>query len=158
MPSKAPPQGTQLNKALRQLGQQIRLRRKTLKVSAVVTSEAAGISRMTLNRIERGEASVTIGAYLNVISILGLKINLASANPDQRASKLKPPEEIRIADFPQLKRLAWQLKGSTKISAEEALDLYERNWRHLDQRKLNTRERELINALLVKFGRSNLLV
>jgi hypothetical protein len=47
---------------LRQLGQEIRERRKQLKLSAVATSEAAFISRMTLNRIEKGEPSVTLGA------------------------------------------------------------------------------------------------
>jgi transcriptional regulator with XRE-family HTH domain len=36
---------------------------KALKVSATTAAEAAGMSRMTLHRIERGEPSVTMGAY-----------------------------------------------------------------------------------------------
>lgn len=70
MPRPAPASGPKVKKLLCQLGLQIRSRRKNLKVSAVSTAEAAGISRMTLNRIERGEASVTIGAYLSVLSVL----------------------------------------------------------------------------------------
>ena len=43
-----------LKELLGRLGQRIRTRRKLLKISAVAASEAAGISRMTLNRIESG--------------------------------------------------------------------------------------------------------
>lgn len=158
MPSPAPPRGLQLKKILRQLGEQIRSRRKLLKISAIATSEAAGISRMTLNRIERGEASVTLGAYLNVISTLGLKLHLEDPKVRAHVSRPKLPEKIRLADYPQLKRLAWQLKGTTEVTAEEALDLYERNWRHLDQKKLSANERQLIERLLARLGRSRLLV
>ena len=158
MPSTAPPRGTQQKKILRQLGQQIRLRRKLLKVSAVATSEAAGVSRMTLSRIENGEASVTIGAYFNVISVLGLEFDLREPSVRQKGSRFQLPEKIRIADYPQLKLLAWQLKGTTEITGEEALDLYERNWRHLERDKLSAQEQQLIEGLLAKLGRSGLLV
>ena len=70
MPSPAPLSGPQIKKLLCQLGFQIRSRRKNLKISAVSTAEAARITRMTLNHLERGEASVTIGAYLSVLSVL----------------------------------------------------------------------------------------
>jgi transcriptional regulator with XRE-family HTH domain len=158
MPAAAPPQGAQLKKILRHLGLQIRQRRKLLKISGVVTAEAAGISRMTLNRIERGEASVTIGAYINVISVLGLALDLRTPKARRKDSPFELPGRIRLADYPQLKKLAWQLKGTTQVTAEEALDLYERNWRHVDREKLSEQERLLIEALLAKLGRSKLLV
>jgi transcriptional regulator with XRE-family HTH domain len=158
MPATAPPRGTQLKKILRQLGQQLRVRRKLLKVSAVATSEAAGISRMTLNRIESGEPSVTLGAYLNVISVLGLELELCDRRTRQKNSRFELPEKIRLSDYPQLKKLAWQLKHTTEVTAEEALDLYERNWRHVERDKLSAQERQLIEGLLAKLGRSDLLV
>jgi len=156
MPSPAPPRGPQLKKLLLQLGQRIRTRRKLLRISAVATAEAAGVSRMTLNRIESGSASVTMGAYLNVISVLGLELDLR--DPRLKLKVFNVPEKIRLADYPQLKKLAWQLKDSTKVTAEEALDLYERNWRHVDPDKLSERERRLIEGLLEKLGRRGLLV
>jgi transcriptional regulator with XRE-family HTH domain len=58
---------------LKVLGEQIRVRRKALGVSATVAAEAAGMSRVTLHRIEKGEPAVTIGAYLNAIVALGLE-------------------------------------------------------------------------------------
>lgn len=157
MPAAAPPRGSQLKKALRQLGQQLRLRRKLLKLSAVATAEAAGISRMTLSRIEGGEASVTLGAYLNVISVLGLEIGLRDPKVAAPMTDIVP-KKIRLADYPQLKKLAWQLGDTVEVSAEEALDLYERNWRHVEEKKLSSEERLFIKSLLAKLGRSGLLV
>lgn len=158
MPAKAPPRGTQLKKVLRQLGQEIRDRRKQLELSAVATSEAAFISRMTLNRIEKGEPSVTLGAYINVLSALGLELDLRDKNRIRDESLGELPKRIRVADYPQLKRLAWQLKDSTELSPEEALELYERNWRHVENDNLQKKERQLIDRLLAKLGRSKLLV
>jgi len=157
MPAAAPPRGTQLKKILRQLGEQIRMRRKLLKISAVATAEASGISRMTLNRIEAGEASVTLGAYLNVISALGLEVELIDPKAATKTTD-EVPDKIRIADYPQLKKLAWQLKDTTELTANEALDLYERNWRHVESAKLSAKERHFIRSLLVKLGRSGLIV
>jgi transcriptional regulator with XRE-family HTH domain len=158
MPAPAPPGSRHVMKVLRRLGQRIHMRRKFLKLSAVATSEAAGISRMTLNRIENGEASVTMGSYLNVISVLGLDMDLHVPEAHRKTSRFESTEKIRLADYPQLKRLAWQLKDTTEVTAEEALDLYERNWRHLEHDKLSARERQLIEELLARLGRSDLLV
>lgn len=158
MSASTPPLGTLLKKTLHQLGLQILVRRKLLKVSAVATAEAAGISRMTLNRIERGEASVTMGAYLSVISVLGLDLELRDPKICQNSSSFELPEKIRLIDFPQLRKLAWQLDATTEVTAEEALNIYERNWRHLDRDKLNAQERHLIERLLTRLGRRDILV
>lgn len=160
MPAPAPRSSPKLKKILRHLGGQIRARRKNLKVSAVATAEAAGISRVTLNRIERGEASVTLGAYLNVVSVLGLTLELSDANLSRasRQSAFELPEKIRLSDYPQLKRLAWQLKGATEISPQEALNLYERNWRHVNLNEMNVKERSLIQGLIAVLGKGRILV
>lgn len=158
MPSKSPPNSANLKKTLGRLGQQIRMRRRALKVSAIAASEAAGISRMTLNRIEGGEASVTLGAYLNVISALGLAFELNDPKLRSKVANIKVPKKVRLDEYPGLRRLAWQLKDKTEVTPEEALDLYERNWRHIEHDKMNSKEQGLINALLAKFGRKGLLV
>lgn len=48
---------------LREIGRHIRAHRRALRISAIATAEAAGISRVTLHRIEKGEPSVNAGAY-----------------------------------------------------------------------------------------------
>jgi transcriptional regulator with XRE-family HTH domain len=147
------------DKKLSFIGEQLRARRKRLKISTVVTAEAASISRMTLHRIERGDVSVAIGAYLSVISSLGFELVLSDPRQEQKKkSHVKLPTKIRIADYPQLKRLAWQLKRSAELSPQEVLSIYERNWRHIDLRSLDSEEQELIEKLLVAFGKERLFV
>ncbi len=55
-------------------------------------------------------------------------------------------------------RLAWQMKSTAELTPEEALDLYERNWRHVDIKNMSEKEKELITTLLNAFGREKLLV
>ena len=160
MPARTPPVADAAANRLAALGQRIRDQRKTLKVSAVDAAEAAGMSRVTLQRIERGEPSVTMGAYIGAAAAVGLELELVdprAATLDKRG-KRPYPARIRLADYPQLKRLAWQLHGVTTLRPEEALALYERNWRHVDLTALAPAERTLVNALVQHLGGGRLLV
>jgi transcriptional regulator with XRE-family HTH domain len=143
-------------KRLALLGERIRTARKRQRVSAVAAAEAAGISRVTLHRIERGEPTVAVGAWVAVASALGLSFDLLDAKAAAGTTKL--PKKIRLRDFPQLKKLAWQLQGVDAVSPQDALDLYERNWRHLDRTALSENEAALIDALVREIGGGRLLV
>ena len=55
---------------LAKIGQLIRQHRKSFKITANAAAQTAGISRVTLHRIEKGEPTVSMGAYLNVVSAL----------------------------------------------------------------------------------------
>lgn len=140
---------------LARLGERVRAARKRQGVSAVACAEAAGISRVTLHRIERGEPSVAIGAWLAAASALGLDLQVA--DPAQR-KPAKLPGRVRLADYPQLKSLAWQLHGVDAVTAQEALNLYERNWRHVDTAQLSDKEAALIQLLSQELGGGRLLV
>jgi len=72
MPARAPLLADATVTKLVAIGQRIRDQRKALKVSAVDAAESAGMSRVTLQRIERGEPSVTIGAYIGAATAVGL--------------------------------------------------------------------------------------
>ena len=136
---------------LHRLGGEIRARRKALGVNATSTAESAGISRVTLHRIEKGEPSVAMGAYLNVMAALGL--NLPEANPPASTNAQESiPTKIKLDEFPQLRQLAWQIHGTETLTPLEARDIYESNWRHLDKNKLEDRERQLIHALREGLG------
>jgi transcriptional regulator with XRE-family HTH domain len=158
MPAAAPPVGPATRRKLRELGQQLRDARKRLKLSATTTAEAAGMSRVTLYRLEKGEPSVTIGAWLSALDAVGLTVDVGSPQHRTASTSARLPSVIRVADWPQLQRLAWQLRSDSEVTPREALDLYERNWRHVDQRALSARERAFLEALLAKFGRERLLV
>lgn len=160
MPAQAPALHPTASGVLVTLGARIRERRKALRVSAITAAEAAGMSRVTLHRIERGEASVTMGAYANAMAALGVQIRIAEASePANLASPVAAaPQRIRLADYPQLKQLAWHAPGVDEVTPEEALALYERNWRHIDQGRIDARERALIDTLVAVQGKGHLLV
>jgi len=60
-------------KVLEQLGENIRLARKRRGFTTIQVSERAGLDRKTLYWIEKGDPGVTIGAYFNVLRVLGLQ-------------------------------------------------------------------------------------
>jgi len=163
MPARAPLAPANVAAKLTALGERIREQRKALKVSAVDAAEAAGMSRVTLHRIERGEPSVTMGAYIGAATAVGLELELVEARERRRGAGAKRgkapfPARIRLADYPQLKKLAWQLHGVSTVTPEDALGLYERNWRHVDTAALDPAERALVNALAQHLGGGRLLV
>ncbi len=58
---------------LAQMGEQIKLARKRRKLTAVQVAERADIARSTLSLIEKGDPRVAMGAYFNVLRVLGLQ-------------------------------------------------------------------------------------
>ncbi len=66
------------------LGAGIRARRKQLRVSATAAAEAAGLSRVTLHRIECGEPTVALGLVQRAAAALGLQLQLADTGPRRR--------------------------------------------------------------------------
>ena len=63
-------------KALKKLGADITVARKKRRISTVSMAERAFLSRGTLARIEKGDPTVSMGAYLSVLAILGLASKL----------------------------------------------------------------------------------
>ena len=156
MPARTPVIATVAANKLIALGKQIRAHRKALRINATTAAEAAGMSRVTLHRIENGEPSVTIGAYLNAMEALNMDFGIkptGSADPAPNADREGwIPARIHLADYPQLKQLAWQVHGTDELTPVEALSIYERNWRHVDVQALEPKERQLIDALRIGLG------
>ena len=151
MPSKSPTNPEQCTAQLQALGEQIRARRKALRLSATVTAEAAGLSRVTLHRIEKGEPSVTMGAWCNAMTALGMELQAHTGTQGPPATAPERtgwiPARVALADYPQLRALAWQVHGTDTLTPAEALDIYERNARHLDMKAMPTHEKALLDAL-----------
>jgi hypothetical protein len=61
-------------------------------------------------------------------------------------------ELIELADFPQLKQLCWNLKIEF-LTRADALAIYERNWRLIDQANLVPTELKLIQELVQELGK-----
>jgi transcriptional regulator with XRE-family HTH domain len=88
------------------VGENLRLARLRRRLSAAMVAERAGISRSTLRALESGSTGCSLGAFLQVLVVLGLDEDLAAVARDdefgrrlqdagltesrQRAPKLPP--------------------------------------------------------------------
>lgn len=63
-----------------------------------------------------------------------------------------------IGDFPQLRLIAWNRNPDDVITGEEAFDLYERNWRFVDESAMPPHERAVVDRLTREYGRGILHV
>lgn len=99
MKVKPPPLFPTLNRRLSALGQRLRLARMRRKFSAETVSRRAGVSRMTLYRIESGDQAVALGSYARVLAVLQLDPDLEKLALDdalgRRLQDLGIPERRR---------------------------------------------------------------
>jgi transcriptional regulator with XRE-family HTH domain len=112
----------------------------------VEVAKASGISRVTLQTVEKGKASVSAGALASVSQAVGLPLGLGQQHLEQL------PNKIRVGDFPGLVSLGWQIAPSTVLAPYEAWSVYARNWRHLDRATLSDDETQLLRLLARQFG------
>lgn len=66
-------------------------------------------------------------------------------------------ETVIPAHYPQLARLAWNRDPLRPIGGDEALALYEANWRHVNVDALTPPERALIDTLTRRHGAGHFL-
>jgi len=83
-------------KVLEQLGEHIKLARLRRKLSAERVAERAGINRTTLWNIEKGMPTVNIGAYCQVLLILGLLEDLLKVAADDELGRRLQDADIIV--------------------------------------------------------------
>lgn len=59
---------------------------------------------------------------------------------------------VRVADYPMLRDLLWKGRRREFLPAQEAFDIYERNWRFVNPAELVDAEKALIERLRRRFG------
>ena len=91
-----------VRRALRKVGTDIRDARRRRRIPTAVMAERALISRMTLNKVEKGDPGVSLGIYATVLFVLGMTdrlAELADARHDAVGLSLEEerlPQRIRI--------------------------------------------------------------
>ncbi len=84
---------------LRALGENLRLARLRRDLSSEMVAERAGISRATLSAIEGGSGSVSMGAWVQVLFVLGLENDLSVVARDDALGRVlqdaKLPSRMR---------------------------------------------------------------
>ena len=64
-------------KALKTMGENLRLARRRRKITSKMMAERANMSLMTLRSLERGEAQVSMANYMAVVACLGFQDDIA---------------------------------------------------------------------------------
>lgn len=142
------------NPELIKLGVDLRVQRKRLGVTAEIAAKAAGISRVTLHRIENGSPGASIGAVYQVASALGLELRLCDRSV-QPANNLETEEVVPLTIVidrnPFLKSLCWHIPNQKVLSAREAHDIYEKGSKFLQDTEVTDEELRLITNLKQMF-------
>src|ERR1700681_1009557 len=92
-----------VTRALRKLGHDIRDARRRRRIPVAILAERVSVSRMTLNKVEKGDPGVSLGTYATVLFALGMADRLADvAGPrhDAVGRELEEehlPERIRLS-------------------------------------------------------------
>jgi transcriptional regulator with XRE-family HTH domain len=87
MPSKAPTIFPQEQALLTAMGERIRLARLRRKLTATAVAQRAGISRTSLQKVEAGDGTPTMGTYLRVLAALGLAQDLQALAADDKVGR-----------------------------------------------------------------------
>ena len=83
-----------VTRALHKLGHDIRDARRRRRIPVAIMAERASISRMTLNKVEKGLPGVAMGVYATVLFVLGLADRIgALADPRTDSVGLQLEEE-----------------------------------------------------------------
>lgn len=83
-------------KLFEKIGENIKLARKRRKFTTMQVAERAAISRQTLYLIEKGNPRVSIGAYFNVLKVLGLQNDILTiASEDKFGRNLQDLELLK---------------------------------------------------------------
>lgn len=72
MPRTTPPMPSPVRRALRKLGAGIRDARRRRRIQTAVMADRLQVSRPTLQKLEAGDPSVSMGAYATALYVLGL--------------------------------------------------------------------------------------
>ena len=91
-----------VSKALRKLGKDIELARRRRRIPVTLMAQRADVSEGTINRIEKGTSSTSIGAYISILFVLGMLervYDLVDSSKDTLGISLESenlPKRIRI--------------------------------------------------------------
>ena len=116
-----------------------------------VRAEQLRIAKRAQRARER-EAGLTV-ARLRLPVALAKRLEFAARQNDfeGQLSAFLESQTVEIAKYAQLRFLCWNRRAEC-VTAREAWELYERNWRFVDRGRLEPAELELIRSLAARFG------
>lgn len=85
-------------------------------------------------------------AGLKLLLELGKNWKLTAA-PDKGLTM-----QINVNAYPQLRTLCWNRPDNAVVDGQEALGLYENNWRLVEAERFAVEEQKLLDTLVARFG------
>jgi hypothetical protein len=85
-----------ISRALRKLGRDIRDARRRRRIPSAILAERTSVSRMTLFKVEKGDAGVAFGTYATVLFVLGMLDRLADVADPRYDTLGRELEEERL--------------------------------------------------------------
>ena len=85
-----------VEKQTRAFGARLKAARLRRRISTVLFAERMGVSRDTLNRLEKGDGTIALGTYMRALRVLGLDKDLdLIAHDDELGRKLQDLELLK---------------------------------------------------------------
>lgn len=111
MPAKASTLYPSSKRLLQALGERLRSARLRRAFSAETVCARANISRPTLGKIEKGDAAVTMGSYLQVLRVLELESDLSSVAADDAVGR-----RLQDAALPRRQRAPRRFRATSEVA------------------------------------------
>lgn len=80
---------------LEAFGERLMLARKRRKITTEIAAARAGITRVTLNRAEKGSPEVSLGIYFRILSVLHLEDDLNKIAADDELGRQLQDLELK---------------------------------------------------------------
>ena len=88
---------------------------------------------------------------MSTLQALGMQMTISSRLDTDNKSQQLDLSKIAIDEYPELKKISWQLKDGVTLTAVEAKNMYERNEKYISFDTLCEQEKKLIDQLGVQF-------
>lgn len=121
------------------------------RTSPMTRAEQLRVAKRAQRKREREAGLTTVQLRLPAEQAERLRITVATPRLRQALDRFLENMVLDIERWPVLRELAWN-RADRWISAEDALALYERNWRFVDLLRLTQEETDLIDDLKRRFG------
>ncbi|WP_395339532.1 helix-turn-helix domain-containing protein [Ningiella sp. W23] len=142
--------------ALKDIGAEVKQFRKSHSLTQIILAETLEIDRRTLAKLERGDASITIGTAFHILKCLGFSVSVQSPTQCEALSEALDkeylPMQIKLSDYPVLRRCAWQLKADDTVTPPVAFTLYQNKKSDFETRNMSRKEQSLVACLEQVYG------
>jgi transcriptional regulator with XRE-family HTH domain len=83
-----------VEKQMRALGQRLKVARLRRRIPSTLFAERMGVSRDTLNRLEKGNPTIAFGTYMRALRVLGLDQDIDAVARDDALGRALQDQKL----------------------------------------------------------------